>query len=221
MITSINSWLLLVLLLFVVDIDSVRVRNEISIGDEFIYAENKTTTIVNILMGETTVTLVETICTERIAELEYINDDLKGEVEIVCTWARFTPPNERAQRRLLFDRTRKKLQEVVEFLTNLSVGDQWSNAISESMNGHHTVARIYKNEEYDTEVVVVDTEIVGTVQVHALEVPIHGHMTREVDVQTGTYVLLEVVMKGTVEHNQVTQITVKKLIKRETVDRVL
>ncbi len=219
--TSINSWLLLVLLLFVGDIDSVRVRNEISIGDEFIYAENQTTTIVNILTGETTVTLVETICTERIAELEYVNDDVKGEVEVVCTWARFTPPNEREQRRLLFDRTRKKLQEVVESPTNLSVGDQWSEAISESINRYNTVARIYKNEEYDTEVVVVDTEIVGTPQFRAVEVPMHGHMTEEVDVQTGTNVLFESVMKATAKYNQITQIIVKKLIKGETFDREL
>jgi hypothetical protein len=197
------------------------VRNEISIGDEFIYAENQTTTIVNILTGETTVTLVETICTERIAELEYVNDDVKGEVEVVCTWARFTPPNEREQRRLLFDRTRKKLQEVVESPTNLSVGDQWSEAISESINRYNTVARIYKNEEYDTEVVVVDTEIVGTPQFRAVEVPMHGHMTEEVDVQTGTNVLFESVMKATAKYNQITQIIVKKLIKGETFDREL
>ncbi len=208
--TSINSWLLLVLLLFVGDIDSVRVRNEISIGDEFIYADNITTTTVNTLTGETTVKLVEKICTKRIAELEYINDDVNGEVEVVCTWARFTPPNERKQQRLLFDRTRKKLQEVVESPKDVSVGDQWSDAISESMNGYYTVARIYKNEEYDTEVVVMDTDIVGTAQISGSEVPMHGHVTGEVDVQTGTNVLLEAVMKGTVEHNQVTQIIVKK-----------
>jgi hypothetical protein len=153
--------------------------------------------------------------------LEYINDDVNGEMEIVCTWARITPPNEREQRRLLFDRTRKKLPEFVKGSTNLSVGDQWSQAILDGIKRYCTVARIYKNEEYDTEVVVVDTEIVGTAQVRFPEVPIHGHMTGELDVQTGTHVLLEAVVKGTAKHNKITQITVKKLIKRGTVDREL
>jgi hypothetical protein len=197
------------------------VRNEISIGDEFIYAENKTTTIVNILTGETTVTLVETICTERIAELEYINDDVKGEVEIVCTWARFTPPNKREQRRLLFDRTRKNLDEVVQPPMNFSVGDQWSEAYSESINKFYTVARIYKNEEYDTEVVVVDMEVVGALGALSLEVPMHGHKTSEIDIKTGTIVLLEMVSKHTVGYNRVTEITVKKVMKRGAVDREL
>ncbi|CAF1466383.1 unnamed protein product [Adineta steineri] len=80
---------------------------------------------------------------------------------------------------------------------------------------------IFQNEEYDAEVVVLDMEMVGTPEVRGSEVPVHGHMTIEVDVQTGTMVLREAVMKTTAKHYQITQTTVKKLIKQGTIHREL
>ncbi|CAF3527298.1 unnamed protein product [Rotaria socialis] len=72
---SSNLFLPIRLFVLVVGSNWVRVQHRYSIGGKFTYAENKATTTVNLLTGKTNITFQETICTERMVEVE---DELRG-----------------------------------------------------------------------------------------------------------------------------------------------
>ena len=107
---------------------SVQIQNRYIFGDKFTYAENKSSTTVDLLTGEKKVEQEETIYTEHIVELADPLTNTSAEIEKTFTFVRFTPPNERATRRLLSQVIRENFQKELELsLSQYSVGDRWLN----------------------------------------------------------------------------------------------
>ncbi|CAF3264872.1 unnamed protein product [Rotaria socialis] len=139
---SSNLFLPIRLFVLVVGSNWVRVQHRYSIGGKFTYAENKATTTVNLLTGKTNITFQETICTERMVEVEDELRGTSGEVEKSCTRARFIPPDKLAKTCILFSRTLDELKMLTNKSIDYSVGDNWSNKIMESTFIHATVTRL-------------------------------------------------------------------------------
>ncbi len=212
-----NSMFLFSLMLLTPMVELVRIQNRYSLGDKFTYAENKTTTTVNLFTGETKVEKEETIYKEDIVELEDPLTNADAEIEKTYSFVRFTPPDERKARRLLSQRTREKFQKpFATSLSQYSVGDRWSDKVITGLEKHHIITRIYESDEYDTEVITVDTETIGTIKLFSYQTPNHYLVTQEVDVETGILLFEETIHRLTVIDERKTDITVKKLIKRET-----
>lgn len=207
--------------------ESVKIRNNISVGDEFVYAENQTTTTVEFSSGETNVKLVETICNYRIVELDYDGTDLKGNVEKFCTWARFTPTNDREKRDLLLDHSRIDLRQIIHPPGCTEMGEHGSGdiarfgALFSEVKGYQFVSRLYNNEEYETEVVTFEIDAPFTLDIFGIEIPGYSYYKREVDTNTGATVLLEATSYTRRLSNRETQVSIKKLIKPKTVHQDL
>jgi hypothetical protein len=187
------------------------------LGDKFTYAQNKTSTTVNLYTGGKKVEGEETIYTEHIVELEDPLTNASAEIEKRYSFARFTPPNERESRRLLSQRTRENFQKIVDSsLNEFSVGDRWTDKILTNVERHNTITRIYDSDEYDTEVMTIDMELVGTIEILGYKTLTHIMTTTDIDVETGILLSEESIHRYTVIDDRKTAITVKKLIKRET-----
>lgn len=212
----VNSLFLFGLLVLTPIVGSVQVQNRYSLGDKLTYAENKTSTTVNLLTGETTVKQEETIYTEHIVELDDPLTNANGEIEKIYSFVRFTPADERAARRLLSQITRENLEKAVDSPYDFSISDRWKDKLVENTNRYTIVTRIYNSDEYDTEVIIFDVEFIGTISVLTYDTPVHSWIKKEVDLQTGVLLFKEEINKSTIINNRKTEVIVKKLIKRKT-----
>jgi hypothetical protein len=212
----VNSLFLFGLLVLTPIVGSVQVQNRYSLGDKLTYAENKTSTTVNLLTGETTVKQEETIYTEHIVELDDPLTNANVEIEKIYSFVRFTPADERAARRLLSQVTRGNLRKVVDSPSDFSIGDRWKDKLVENTDRYTIVTCIYNSDEYDTEVIIFDVEFIGTISVLTYGTPVHSWIKKEVDVQTGVLLFKEEINKSTIINNRKTEVIVKKLIKRKT-----
>lgn len=198
-------------------IGSVRVQHRYSLGDKFTYSENQTKTTINLFTGEKTVEQKETIYTEIVIELDDPLTNATAEVEKTYSFVRFTPPDERASRRLLTQRTRELLTTIVMPLSNeYSVGKLWTDTVYGGIEGKLMITRIYKSDEYKTKVIDFDIDAAGTISALGYKMPIHYLETKGIDIETGLLLFQESIHRHTIHDKRNTDITVIKLIKRET-----
>lgn len=198
---------------------STTIHNYISVGDEFMYEENITVTTVNIVTGERNVTLTETNCTERIADLEYKSENQTGKIERSCTWVRITPPDDREEHRLLSDHSLMGLESVITPSGNIRVNKYWSKDLSAAMGpstkAHYLVSRIHYNEEYETEVVTIESDTPASYKIQGVTFPFYIQIKDEIDTNTGAIIskeTFEIFRYGPLRR---TTVTIKKLIPRK------
>ncbi|CAF3837619.1 unnamed protein product [Adineta steineri] len=205
------------LLLFKSIIASVQIQNRYLLGDKFTYAENQSITTIDILTGEKKVQQQEAIYIEHIVELNDPLTNTSAEIEKTYKSVRFTPPDERADRRLLSQRTREFFQKEIELsISEYSVGQRWFTKSITNLDKLITVTRIYENDEYNTEAISFDIETVGSITTLGHTIPHHYWIKRDIDVETGAVLSEETIKKTTVIYLRTTDITTRKLIKRET-----
>ena len=196
----------------------IQIQQRYSIGDQFTYEENRTTTTVNLFTEEKTTKQQQTIYTERIVELDdSLTNSNRGEVEKSYSFVQFTPSDECATQRLLSKRFRETFQRVVESSSiQYVVGQRWKDKTSFNLDRYTTVIRIYGSEEYHTEVIVFDMEILGAIELLEYQRPAHFLVRKEVDVETGILLSEQIIQQITVNDNRKTDVIVKKLIQRQT-----
>ena len=195
---------------------SVQVQNRYSLGDKFTYAENKTITTIELLTEKKTAKQEETIYTLRVVELEDKKNNISAEVEKIYTMVRFTPTDQRAERRLLSTRSREEFNELVNPSSEWSVGSRSINKVVDGIVRQYLVTRIYESEEYNTEVITFDVETTGSLEFLGYNSMLHRLETKEIDVETGILLSQESVQKITAINDRTIGVTVQKLIKRET-----
>jgi hypothetical protein len=210
--------LILFCLLLSISIDaSVRIKNQYSLGDKFTYFENRTTTTINLFTGEKKIQQEETIYTERIIKLEDPLTNTGAEIEKTYSFARFIPSDEHAARRLLSESIREDFNSRIEWsLKPVSVGDRWTGELLPNIDGHITVTRIYDSDEFDTKVIKINSEAVGTLALSDHQAPTDLWITEDIDVETDTLLFRETIFKMTLREERKTVSAIKKLIKRET-----
>ncbi|CAF1437802.1 unnamed protein product [Adineta steineri] len=164
----------------------------------------------------------ETTYVEQIVELEDVTRGTSAEIEKTYTKVHISPPDERKQRRLLSTNTRENFEPKLKSSAKiLAVGDRWKTEPMAGLVGYTTVTRIYDHQEYDTKVITLDIEVIGTLNTLGVQIPAHSWTTIDIDAETGITTYQETIMKRTVINSRRTNISVKKLLKRETSDKEL
>ncbi|UJR16247.1 hypothetical protein I4U23_003155 [Adineta vaga] len=185
--------------------------------DKYTYAENKSSTMVNLLTGEKKVQYEETIYIIRIVELPDPITNISAEYEKTYTSVRYTPSDDRATRRLLSQRIREYFSNEIEFfLPEYSVGNRWLLKSLTNLDKLITITGIYESDKYGTEVITFDIEMVGTITSRGEAIPNHYWINKNMDVRTGTVLSEETIYKSTIVYSRMTNVTLKKLIKYET-----
>ena len=152
----------------------------------------------------------------RVVELEDKKNNISAEVEKIYTMVRFTPTDQREERRLLSTRSREEFNELVNPSSEWSVGSRSINKVVDGIVRQYLVTRIYESEEYNTEVITFDVETTGSLEFLGYNSMLHRLETKEIDVETGILLSQESVQKITVINDRTIGVTVQKLIKRET-----
>ncbi|CAF1304018.1 unnamed protein product [Adineta ricciae] len=214
---SINVSLLVNLVVLKFVIASVHIQHHYRLGDTYTYAENKSTTTTDLLTGEINTQLEQSVYIIRIVELDDPLTNSSAEYEKTYISARFTPADDRATRRLLSQHTREYFYKETEFsLPEYSIGNRWLMKSATNLDKLVTVTDIYESDEYDTEVIQFDIEIIGTIQSFNETIPNHYWIRKHLDLQTGMLLSEEITHKSTVIYSRLTDVTLKKLIKYQT-----
>lgn len=210
--------ILWIIFVFTSTVRSIQVQRRYSIGDRFIYSENRTKTTINLFTGEKTIAEQELIYTELIVKIDgrpFDSDDV--EIEKIYSFVQFTPSDQCATQRLLSQRFREHFQPAVESTSiQYAVGQRWKDTTNANLDRYTTVVRIYPSEEYHTTVIVLDMEILGAIELLQYQSPVHFLVTKEIDVETGILLLEQATRQTTSNGKRRTDVIVKKLIQRKT-----
>lgn len=210
--------MLLIIFLCTSIVRSIQVQRRYSVGDQFIYSENRTRTTINLFTREKTIVKQEMIYTELIVKIDDLpSDSTTVEIEKLYSFAQFIPSDECATQRLLSKRFREHFQPAVESTSiQYAVGQRWKDTTNGNLDRYTTVVRIYPSEEYHTEVIVLDMEILGAIELLEYQSPAHFLVTKEIDIETGILLLEQTTQQMTVNDKRRTDVIVKKLIQRQT-----